>query len=120
MHDRLVTSAHAKYALMGDGTGSAPPGPDRTVTPALPPGGGHLFSRVKQASASRNCTCNRLRFLSYPAAVTLPSRHSSNRTAPSLDSGSFPLPHLGDWVQEGHPAAHPRDAISWAVAARQS
>ena len=40
---------------MGDGTGSAPPGPDRTVTPALPPGGGHLFSRVKLASASRNC-----------------------------------------------------------------
>jgi len=29
---------------MGDGTGSAPPGPDRTATPALPPGGGRLFS----------------------------------------------------------------------------
>jgi hypothetical protein len=54
MDDRLVTSARAKYALMGDGTGSAPPGPDRTVTPALPPGGGHLFFRVKHASPRCN------------------------------------------------------------------
>ena len=29
---------------MGSGTGSAPPEPDRSATPALPPGGGRLFS----------------------------------------------------------------------------
>src|SRR5450755_2676309 len=32
---------------MGDGTGSTPPGPDRSATPALPPGGGRLMSGHK-------------------------------------------------------------------------
>src|ERR1700735_3042792 len=80
MHDRLVTSAHAKYALMGDGTGSAPPGPDRTVTPALPPGGGHLFSPAKQVSAWRPCRQSL-------ASIALPDRrHVAEQALQQPDS----------------------------------
>src|SRR6185295_14816852 len=44
------------------------------------------------------------------------STASSNRTAPALSNGSFPLPHLGDWTQDGHPASHSQDATASLVA----
>ncbi len=34
------------------------------------------------------------------------------RTAPRLCKGSLPLPHLGDWMQEGQPASHSQDAMA--------
>src|SRR5215472_15312910 len=37
---------------MGNGAGSAPPEPDRMATPALPPGGGRPFSRVRPGPAA--------------------------------------------------------------------
>jgi len=36
----------------------------------------------------------------------------SSRTAPRLCSGSFPLPHLGDWMQDGQPASHSQEAMA--------
>jgi secretion/DNA translocation related TadE-like protein len=39
------------------------------------------------------------------------STRSSSRTAPALSSGSLPFPHLGDWMQDGHPVAHGQSAI---------
>lgn len=39
------------------------------------------------------------------------SSRSSRRTAPALSSGSFPLPHFGDWMHEGHPDTQPQSAI---------
>ena len=39
--------------------------------------------------------------------------------APDLDSGSFPLPHLGDWMQDGQPFAQSHDAMASAVARSQ-
>ena len=44
--------------------------------------------------------------------------------APALSSGWFWLPHLGDWMHDGHPSAQPhasmvsRVAVSHARAAR--
>ena len=34
----------------------------------------------------------------------------SNRTAPALSSGELPLPHLGDWTQEGQPVSQGQEA----------
>ena len=48
------------------------------------------------------------------------SRHSSRVTAPGLDSGSLPFPHLGDWMQDGQPAWHSQLRMASAVAASQS
>jgi secretion/DNA translocation related TadE-like protein len=45
---------------------------------------------------------------------------SSTRTAPSFDNGSFPLPHLGDWTQEGQPWSHAQAAIASRVARSHS
>ena len=36
----------------------------------------------------------------------------SSRTAPSLSSGSLPLPHLGDTTQDGQPVVHSHDSIA--------
>lgn len=36
-------------------------------------------------------------------AASLPRTQSSTFIAPSLSSGSFPLPHLGDCTQDGQP-----------------
>ncbi len=44
----------------------------------------------------------------------------SSRTAPALSSGSFPLPHLGDWIQEGQPRSHSQAVIAASVAPSQS
>ncbi len=89
---------------MGDGTGSAPPGPDRTVTPALPPGGGHLlYGHRGQCVASLCGAAGASRLSPAETAPASPSRHSSSRTAPGLDSGSLPFPHLGDWMHDGAP-----------------
>src|SRR6516165_5548605 len=44
------------------------------------------------------------------------SRVSSSRTAPSLASGSLPVPHFGDCTQDGHPAWHSQLMIASAVA----
>ena len=48
------------------------------------------------------------------------SRVESSRTAPVLDSGSLPLPHFGDWMQEGQPASQPQDSMARAVACSHS
>ncbi len=44
----------------------------------------------------------------------------SSRTAPALSSGSLPLPHLGDWIQEGQPRSHSQAVIAASVAPSQS
>jgi len=48
------------------------------------------------------------------------SSTSSSRTAPSLSSGSLPLPHLGDWTQDGHPSEQPQSAMASRVARSQA
>src|ERR1700741_3578020 len=48
------------------------------------------------------------------------SRVRSSRSAPFFASGSLPVPHLGDWMQEGHPAWHSQLVIASAVAVSQS
>jgi secretion/DNA translocation related TadE-like protein len=45
------------------------------------------------------------------------SSRSNRRTAPALSSGSLPLPHLGDWMHDGHPEAHAQFAIRSRVIA---
>src|SRR5215469_16311951 len=149
---------------MGDGTGSAPPGPDRTATPVSPPRTGvapysgvlvpdaRAGRRLARADGSGRSAKREEPWARSPAYAGMRgpaegwpeqtaggsgglrppvwgsggyppgqhSRHSSRVTAPALDSGSLPLPHLGDWMQEGQPAAHSQDAIAWAVARSQS
>ena len=46
-----------------------------------------------------------------PASTT-----SSSRTAPALSSGSLPLPHFGDWTQDGQPSRHSQEAMASRVA----
>jgi len=48
------------------------------------------------------------------------SRLSSSRTEPFLESGSLPLPHLGDWMQDGQPAWHSQLRMASAVARSHS
>src|SRR5690349_17494994 len=48
------------------------------------------------------------------------SRASSSRTASRLASGSFPVPHLGDCTQDGHPAWHSQLKMASAVARSQA
>ena len=43
------------------------------------------------------------------------SSASSSATAPALSSGSLPLPHLGEWTQDGHPVAHSHATIASRV-----
>ena len=38
--------------------------------------------------------------------------------APALSNGSLPLPHLGDWTQDGQPLSHGQDWITSRVASR--
>lgn len=47
------------------------------------------------------------------------STAASTVIAPVLSSGSLPLPHLGDWTQEGHPAGHSHAAMASRVAVSQ-
>lgn len=51
--------------------------------------------------------------LSLPVTTEL-----STESAPDLSSGSFQDPHLGDWMQEGQPAAHWQPAMTSRVALR--
>ncbi len=44
----------------------------------------------------------------------------SSETAPSLDSGELPLPHLGDWMQEGQPVSQGQLRMASLVAVSQS
>jgi hypothetical protein len=37
-----------------------------------------------------------------------------------LDKGELPLPHLGDWTQDGQPASHGQALIAVLVAVSQS
>ncbi|MEZ7768445.1 hypothetical protein [Pauljensenia sp. 20925_1_25] len=37
--------------------------------------------------------------------------------APCLDRGSLPLPHLGDWMQRGHPDSQSQEETASSVAA---
>lgn len=48
------------------------------------------------------------------------STRSSNRTAPALSSGLFPLPHLGDCTQEGQPVEHSQESMALRVARSHS
>src|SRR5690606_16612471 len=53
----------------------------------------------------------------HTAATMAVSRAARRRaSAPSLSSGSLPLPHFGDCTHDGHPAAQPQAATSSAVA----
>lgn len=45
------------------------------------------------------------------------SRRSSKRTAPFLSRGSLPLPHFGDWMQEGQPVEQAQEAMRSRVTA---
>ena len=45
-------------------------------------------------------------------AQPAPSRASRRDTAPALSRGEFPLPHLGDWTQEGQPLSHRQEVIA--------
>ena len=40
--------------------------------------------------------------------------------APPLSSGSLPLPHFGDWMQDGQPVEHSHAAIASRVAVSHS
>ena len=40
--------------------------------------------------------------------------------APCLLRGLLPLPHLGEWMQEGQPESQGQDWIAWRVACNQS
>ena len=42
----------------------------------------------------------------------------SSESAPDLSSGSFQLPHLGDWMHEGHPVLQPQPVRTAKVALR--
>ena len=53
----------------------------------------------------------------YSAAVSRARTRPSSRMAPALSSGSLPVPHLGDWMHEGHPWLHPQPRIASRVAA---
>jgi len=50
----------------------------------------------------------------YTAASA--SSSVSSLTAPGLSSGSLPLPHLGDWIQDGQPRSHSQAVIAARVA----
>ena len=41
---------------------------------------------------------------------TRPRRRPTRRSAPSLSRGRLPLPHLGDWMQPGHPSSQAQSA----------
>src|SRR6266568_52505 len=45
---------------------------------------------------------------------------SRRRMAPALSRGWLPLPHLGDWTQEGQPVSHGQDLMVSLVARRCS
>src|SRR5699024_10134614 len=49
-------------------------------------------------------------------AASCPTTSVSSVTAPALESGSLPLPHLGDWMHEGQPVSHSQDRIASRVA----
>ena len=51
---------------------------------------------------------------------SMESRTARRRSAPALSRGSFPLPHLGDWMQEGQPRSHSHEAMASRVAVSQS
>ena len=44
----------------------------------------------------------------------------SSTTEPALSSGSLPLPHLGDWMQDGQPRSHSQAVIASRVAVSHS
>ena len=74
----------------GDGRGSPMAGPARgPVSPG--PGGARLTQGGRRRAG--------------PAAAG-PSRASRSATAPTLSSGWFWLPHLGDWMHDGQPSVH--------------
>ena len=43
----------------------------------------------------------------------------AGRSLPALSSGSFPLPHFGDWTQDGHPVWHGHTRTASSVARQQ-
>ena len=45
---------------------------------------------------------------------------SSTLTASTLLNGSLPLPHFGDWTQDGQPCSQPHEAIAARVAPSHS
>ena len=73
----------------------------RTVRSRAGPPGGRRSGRPAPAGAARSSSVSR-------------------RTAPRLCSGSLPLPHLGDWMQDGQPASHSQEAMASRVAVSQS
>ena len=44
----------------------------------------------------------------------------SSLIEPALSSGSLPLPHLGDWIQDGQPRSHSQAVIASRVALSQA
>jgi hypothetical protein len=52
--------------------------------------------------------------------VLTPTISSSSAIAPSLSSGSLPLPHLGDCTQDGQPRAHGQSRRASSVRSRSS
>ncbi|MBC3842945.1 hypothetical protein GXW82_30520 [Streptacidiphilus sp. 4-A2] len=54
-----------------------------------------------------------------PYAGAPASSRVSSPTEPALSSGSFPLPHLGDWIHDGQPRSHSQAVIAARVALSQ-
>jgi secretion/DNA translocation related TadE-like protein len=57
---------------------------------------------------------------SAPGTVLPASSSRSSRIAPALSSGSLPLPHFGDWMQDGQPRSHSQAVMAARVAPSHS
>ena len=84
----------------------------RRVRPARRPAPGRWDRASRPPLGGRSRDSAALRQLAQDASRT--------RTAPGLSSGLLPLPHLGDWTQDGQPASQPHSAIAVPGGARAS
>ena len=95
--------------LAGHGPGAGPAG-------ARPTRRGHRRRHGCRGQGRRPVRHPRQR----PPAAPRATARVSSRTAPRLCSGSLPLPHLGDWMQDGQPASHSQAAMASRVAVSQA
>src|SRR6266571_1234955 len=96
---------------------SAPAG----VAGAGPPRGASGVEAAKPSRGAPAAAAGAPRGGGGGAAVARSIRSwSRRRMAPALSRGWLPLPHLGDWTQEGQPVSHGQDLMVSLVARRCS